>query len=79
MPHSANFSVQNAPKLTYKHPEIKKKKKLGSLSLVIKGRKGEEREGKGRGGRKGREERRKAAGRPRPPSFLTDRRPWEGV
>jgi hypothetical protein len=55
MPQSANFSVQNALKLTYKHPEIPKNF-LGSLSLAIKGRKrGKERgggEGKGRGGGK---------------------------
>jgi hypothetical protein len=44
MPQSANFSVQNALKLTYKHPEIPKNF-LGSLSLAIKGR-----EHKGRGG-----------------------------
>jgi hypothetical protein len=53
MPQSANFSVQNALKLTYKHPEIPKKF-LGSLSLAIKGRKkrggGEGRGGEGRKG-----------------------------
>jgi hypothetical protein len=36
MPESANFSAQNALKLTYKHPEIPKKI-LGSLSLAING------------------------------------------
>jgi hypothetical protein len=46
MPQSANFSAQNALKLTYKHPEIPKKF-LGSLSLAIKGT---GREGVGRGG-----------------------------
>jgi hypothetical protein len=53
MPQSANFSAQNALKLTYKHPEIPKKF-LGSLSLAIKGRgtkgKGRGREGLGKGG-----------------------------
>jgi hypothetical protein len=51
MPQSANFSVQNALKLTNKHPEIPKKF-LGSLSLAIKGKKkgrdGEERGGEGK-------------------------------
>jgi hypothetical protein len=87
MPQSANFSVRNALKLTYKHPEIKKI--LGSLSLAIKGTKGKgrggdcregERRAKGRGmgrdgGRGGTEGPRNAGRRPRPPSFLTDRRP----
>jgi hypothetical protein len=53
MPQSANFSVQNALKLTYKHPEIPKKF-LGSLSLATKGTKGQGRGGgKGRGGTEG--------------------------
>jgi hypothetical protein len=47
MPESAKFSVQNALKLTYKHLEIQKKI-LGSLSLAIKGKKGEGRKGEGR-------------------------------
>jgi hypothetical protein len=47
MPQSANFSVQNALKLTYKHPEIKTIFTL-AISLAIKG--GKEKGGEGTGG-----------------------------
>jgi hypothetical protein len=60
MPESANFSAQNALKLTYKHPEIKK-----IFGLAIARHKGEKK-GQGRdGGEK----------TLTPPSFLPDRRP----
>jgi hypothetical protein len=49
MPQSANFSVQNALKLTYKHPEIKK-----IFRFAIARHKGRERKG-GIGGGRGRE------------------------
>jgi hypothetical protein len=49
MPQSANFSVQNALKLTDKHSEIPKKF-VGSLSLAIKGRERKMRGGERRGG-----------------------------
>jgi hypothetical protein len=55
MPQSANFSVQNALKLTYKHPEIPKNF-LGSLSLAIKGKKAGGGEGRERKRRRGKEE-----------------------
>jgi hypothetical protein len=72
MPQSANFSVQNALKLTYKHPEIPKK----IFRLAIARHKGEKRGGReGREGRGGGREGKEEGGRPRPPSFLTDRRP----
>jgi hypothetical protein len=43
------FYVQNALKLTFKHPEIPQNF-LGSLSLAIKGREQQRRGGEGRGG-----------------------------
>jgi hypothetical protein len=74
MPQSANFNVQNALKLTYKHPEIPKKF-LGSLSLAIKGTLKREglatgRHGRARNGRKGKGRR----GQGRAP----EGRGWEG-